>query len=165
MPGSTRVTGSIWCGVLLAIGCPVAAAPPLTPVVVNWQGYSVETPAGYCVEARMGPDFVVRYLRAGGAKGPVLAGIYTGYAPDFHPDCAQPVKRTSTRNGLTVQSVRGADNCAELLFSDPNSTGRGFLHIWFGPDAKDHSALAERLIDSVRAASKDAKNSEPPACD
>jgi hypothetical protein len=147
----------------LVVASPVAAASPPT-LAVNWQGYSLEAPAGYCVESRRGPDFMTRYLRLGGAKGPVLVGVYTGHAPSFEPDCAQPVKRTWTQNGLSFQSVRGADHCAEFLVSDPHDRDRGFLHLWLGPDAKDHSELAERLVDSIRPAPKDAESSEPAAC-
>jgi hypothetical protein len=147
----------------LVVTGPVAAAPP-PPLVVAWQGYSLEAPAGYCVESRRGPDFITRYLRLGGSKGPVLVGVYTGHAPSFQPECAQPTQRAWTRNGLSFQSVRGADRCAEFLVSDPNNGDRGFLHLWFGPDAKDHSELAERLVDSIRPAPKDARSSEPAAC-
>jgi hypothetical protein len=151
---------------ILAPAHPSRGAEARTPLVV-WPGYTLELPAGYCADLSKGPDFDVLYVRqSGGATAEVLAGIYAGFAADFQPDCVRPSTRTSRSNGLRVRAVRGADSCAEFLIDDPTSTGRGLLHIWFGPAARDHDQLAENLVSSVRPAHLPvADATQPPACD
>ncbi|MGH9443619.1 MAG: hypothetical protein ACRD16_15240 [Thermoanaerobaculia bacterium] len=139
-----------------------AAEPP--PTVVAFNGYALEVPSGFCIQTRRGPDFVVRYLRSGGLTGPILAGAYTGFAPDFRPDCANPTKRSWTAKALSFESVRGADGCAEFLVRDPKKETRGVLHVWFGPDAKANRTLAEKMVDSIAPADKAAGDVEPLAC-
>jgi hypothetical protein len=148
---------------LVCLGPACAQAAPSAPSAV-WQHFALSLPAGYCVQYQQGPDFVVRYLRASDSKGPILAGIYTGYAPNFSPDCESPTKRTWTSKSLKFESVEGSDSCAEFLVSDPTSQDRGFLHLWFGPDAKNHPALAHALVDSILPAPLDAANSEGSPC-
>lgn len=149
-------------GFLLSLASSLATAAPPTPLVV-WPGYALDLPSGYCVELRRGPDFAVRYVRSA-PNSPVLAGIYAGHAPNFEPDCAKATKRSWTSNGLSIKSVRHGGECAEFLVSDPKKQERGFLHIWFGPDAKDHSQLAQRLVDSIRPAPSGSDSPEPPPC-
>jgi hypothetical protein len=149
---------------LLVCHGPIGAQAAPAPLAVVWQHFGLSLPAGYCVQYQQGPDFVVRYLRAGDSKGPILAGIYTGYAPSFSPDCKPATRRTSTTKGLKLESVEGSDSCAEFLVSDPASRDRGFLHLWFGPDAKSHPGLAHALVDSISPAPLDAASSEGPAC-
>jgi hypothetical protein len=148
---------------LVCLGPACAQAVPSALSVV-WQHFALSLPAGYCVQYQQGPDFVVRYLRAGDSKGPILAGIYTGYAPNFSPDCKASAKRTWTSKSLKFESVEGSDSCAEFLVSDPTSQDRGFLHLWFGPDAKNHPASAHALVDSISPAPLDAANAEGLPC-
>jgi len=147
---------------LLAFSPPMAAAPP-SPLLI-WPGYLLELPPGYCVGLSKGADFDVYSVRSA-SEAPVLAGVYAGYAPSFHPDCEKPTSRTWNANGLSFESVRGTGGCAEFLVHDATNTERGFLHIWFGPAAQDHPQLAERLIASVHPARMPVKDSaEPPQC-
>lgn len=148
------------CACLVATGA--QAAPTSVPVV--WQHFALSVPAGYCVDHQQGPDFVVRYIRSGDSKGPILAGVYTGHAPNFSPDCKSASKRHSIRKSLKFDSVEGSDSCAEYLVSDPKNEDRGFLHLWFGPDAKTHSDIAHSVVDSIAPAAMTADNVEGPTC-
>ena len=91
---------------LLVCHGPVGAQAAPAPLAVVWQHFGLSLPAGYCVHYQQGPDFVVRYLRAGDSKGPILAGIYTGYAPNFSPDCKSATKRTWTSKSLKLSRSR-----------------------------------------------------------
>lgn len=135
--------------------------------LVIWPGYVVDLPANHCVTRQNGPDFHVLYLKdRQSPKHVILVGIYCGFAPGFHPDCVKPASRTWKANGLSFQSVRSADGCAEFLVQDPANTQRGFLHLWFGPGAKEHAAMAEALVASIRPAPLPLKDVvDPPACD
>lgn len=144
----------------------VAAAGPAKPLVI-WPGYVLELPAEHCVDLSKGPDFDVLYVRARrSSRDEPLAGVYAGFAPSFEPECAKPTRRSWNANGLSFESVRGSEGCAEFLVQDPTNRDRGKLHIWFGPAAKDHSQLAERLVASIRPAAMPVKDvTEPPQCD
>jgi hypothetical protein len=85
-------------------------------------------------------------------------------APRFEPDCAKPAKRSWTSRGLAFESVRDNGSCAEFLVHDPKKSDRGFLHVWYGPDAKEHPRLAEGLVESIRPAPPGSESSESPAC-
>jgi len=147
--------------VWLALPSLAAAAPH--PLLI-WPGYLIELPPGYCVGLSKGADFDVYSVRSA-SEAPVLAGVYAGYAPSFQPDCEKPTSRTWTANGLSFESVRGTGGCAEFLVRDSTNTERGLLHIWFGPAAKDHPQLAERLVASVRPARMPVKDvTDPPQC-
>lgn len=150
---------SVLSGILVSADKPQA--------FVLWPGYVVELPAGHCVTRQNGPDFHVLYVKdRQSPKHAILAGIYCGFAPGFHPDCVKPASRAWKANGLSFQSVRSADGCAEFLVQDPANTQRGSLHVWFGPGAKEHAALAEALVASIRPAPLPLKDpTEPPACD
>jgi hypothetical protein len=147
---------------LLACALPAAAAAP--EALLIWPGYRLELPPGYCVGLSKGADFDVYTVRSA-SGAPVLASIYAGYAPNFQPDCEKPTKRSWNANGLSFDSVRGADGCAEFLVHDATNSERGQLHIWFGPAAKEHAQLAERLVESVRPARMPVNDAtEPPQC-
>lgn len=123
-----------------------------TPVVV-WPGYILELPPEYCVATQHGPDFRVLYVRERRlSPSGILVGIYCGFAPDFDPKCAKPVKKSWNAGGLSYKSVRGEEGCAEILVQDPANSHRGSLHIWFGPGARKHAPLAEALLASIRPA-------------
>jgi len=148
---------------LLLCASALRGVPDSTTLTLS-PGYTVGLPAGYCVERSKGPDFVVLYVRDQAApKKPVLAGIYGGHNPR-QPECANGKTRQWTANGLSFKSARGSEGCAEFLVQDGKSSERGFLHLWFGPAAKDHSQLAESLIASVHPAPMPVNPSEPPAC-
>ncbi len=135
----------------------VRAANP-TPVVI-WPGYILELPPEYCVATQKGPDFDVLYVRERKlSPSGILVGIYCGFAPKFKPGCAKPAKKGWNAGGLSFRSVRGEEGCAEFLVQDPASSQRGSLHVWFGPGAKKHAALAEALIASIRPAPMPLKN-------
>lgn len=142
----------------------VSAEKPKSLVV--WPGYILDVPLNHCVEQRNGPDFHVLYVRdQQSSTHAILAGIYLGFAPDFKPDCAKPATKTWSASGLSFKSVRGAGQCAEVLVQDPANTQRGYLHLWFGPGAKEHAQLAESLITSIRPAPLPLKDvPDPPAC-
>lgn len=144
----------------------VAAAGPAKPLVI-WPGYILALPPEHCVELSKGPDFDVLYVRARQAsKDAILAGVYAGFAPSFEPECVKPTRRSWNANGLSFESVRGGDGCAEFLVQDPTKRDRGQLHIWFGPAAKEHPQLAERLVGSIRPAPMPVKDvTELPQCD
>lgn len=155
--GSAITTACLW------LVCTSSGAAS-SSVAVVWQHFALSLPAGYCVSYQQGPDFVVRYLRAGDSKGPILAGVYTGHAPNFSPECKSASKRTWTSKSLKLEAVEGSDACAEFLVSDPKNQDRGFLHLWFGPDAKSHSDLAHSLVDSIAPASMSSNNVDGPSC-
>ena len=150
----------------LLLAAALGATEHPTSVAV-WPGYMVELPAGHCAELTKGPDFdVMRVRDRRAAADAFLVGIYAGFAPNFEPECARPTKRKWTSNRLAFESVRGLGGCAELLVRDPTNSERGVLHIWYGPGARSHGQLAERLVASIRPAPmpmKDATN--PPPCD
>ena len=143
---------------LLTMAAQVLLAPVLlcaakSDSMVVWPGYILELPPNHCFTTDNGPDFHVLYLRdRQSSQHVILAGIYAGFAPNFRPECAKPATRKWSANNLSFQSVRSADGCAEFLVNDPANTQRGYLHIWFGPGAKEHSQMAEALIASIRPA-------------
>ena len=148
---------------LLALA-PLSAARCDSMVV--WPGYILDLPPNYCVSTDHGPDFRVLYLRdRQSSQHVILAGIYAGLAPDFRPDCTKPATRDWRANDLSFRSVRSSDGCAEFLVNDPASSQRGYLHVWFGPGAKAHPAMAEALIASIRPAPMPLESApEPPSC-
>lgn len=134
----------LWTGAL--------RAAPSAATVTLWPGYTIELPAGHCVELSRRVDFDVIYIRDPSApKTPVLVGVYAGHNPE-NLDCANATVRQSSANGLSVRSARAPDGCAEFLVQDVKTHERGFLHIWFGPAAKDHPERAENVVASVRQA-------------
>ena len=142
----------------------VSAEKPKSLVV--WPGYVFDVPPNHCIETRNGPDFHVLYVRdQQSSTHVILAGIYLGFAPSFKPDCAKPVAKSWRANSLSFKSVRGDGQCAEVLVEDPAKTERGYLHLWFGPGAKEHAPMAESLIASIRPAPMPLKDvPDPPAC-
>jgi hypothetical protein len=142
-------------------------AAPAPKSLTIWPGYVLELPPGYCADLSKGPDFDVLYVwERGTSKDQVLAGIYAGFAPNFEPKCAKPTTRTWNADGLSYKSVQGTNGCSEFLVQDPTNRERGFLHVWYGPAAKDHAQLADRLVESIHPAHMpvpDATN--PPPCD
>ena len=134
---------------LLAAGAPTNL-PPAT--LTLWPGYTIGLPAGHCVELSRGPDFDVLYFRdQKSPKRPILAGVYAGHNPK-ELECANAKTRDWSADGLSFKSARGSEGCAEFLVQDPKKPERGFLHIWFGPAAKDNPDLAEGVVSSVRPA-------------
>jgi len=117
-----------------------------------WPGYTIGLPVNYCVNLSRGPDFDTLYFRDRGApNAPLLAGLYAGHNPaEFK--CIDPTSREWDAHGLHFKSVHNSGGCSEFQVQDPKKPERGFLHIWFGPAAKDHQNLAEGLVASVRAA-------------
>ena len=115
-----------------------------------WPGYSIELPAGHCVQLDRGPDFDVLYFRDEAApKSPILLGLYTGHNPE-EPKCENGKTKEWNANGLAFLSVRGTDGCAEFAVRDPKKPERGSMHLWFGPAAKERNSLAEAAISSIR---------------
>jgi len=142
---------SVLAAILLLATHVVRAAPDATTLTL-WPGYTVALPAGHCVELSRGPDFDVLYFRDRSApKGPILVGLYAGHNPK-ELECAKPTSRQWTANGVSFKSVRGSDGCAEFLVEDAKKPERGFLHIWFGPAARNNPPLAEGVVQSVRPA-------------
>ena len=166
----SAVRRALVAGGLAMGGATVAAtalAAPASPgALVIWPGYSVELPRDHCVDVHKGPDFDVLYVRRRESKQEdFLLAIYAGYAPKFAPDCSRPTTRKWTASGLSFESVRGAEGCAEFLVRDPTSTERGSLHLWFGPAAAERGQTAERLLASVRPVPLPVKDATaPPAC-
>jgi hypothetical protein len=155
---------------LLLTSALLSADKPKSLIV--WPGYILDLPPNHCVEMSNGPDFHVLYLHdQQSPKHVILTGVCAGFAPNFEPDCAKPAKRTWTANGLTFESVRSADGCAEFLIHDAAKSDRGYLHVWFGPSEGTlaDGGSADR-IHSVRAAAAEGcagasglqlKNTEP----
>jgi protein-S-isoprenylcysteine O-methyltransferase Ste14 len=162
---TVAVGGLAIAGALVSVAA-AQAAPAIPGALVIWPGYSVELPRDHCVDVHKGPDFDVLYVRQREAKtDDFLLAIYAGYAPHFAPECARPTSRKWTASGLSFESVRGAEGCAEFLIHDATSTERGLLHIWFGPGSAEHAQTAERLLASVRPVPLPVKDAtSPPAC-
>ena len=134
---------------LLLLAAAASAAEKPTTLKL-WPGYSIELPAGHCVQLDRGPDFDVLYFRdEADPKGPILLGLYTGHNPE-EPKCENGTTKEWNANGLAFLSVRGRDGCAEFAVSDPKKPERGAMHLWFGPAAKEHRSLAEAAIASIR---------------
>ena len=128
------------------------AADPGPKTLTLWPGYTIELPAGYCVDLSRRADFDLVYFRDP-AKKPVLVGIYAGHNPE-RLDCAQPVtSRKWTANGFAYESARNPEGCEEFQISDPAKPERGYLHIWYGPDGKQNGKRAKAVIDSIRPSS------------
>jgi hypothetical protein len=126
-----------------AVGCSAVEADAPPRRLLLWPGYSLEIPAGYLADVREGPDFFVHYVHDDTSPdSPLLIGIYSGYAPDFDPECTNAETRMWSAHDLEFQSVRGTDGCAEFLVRDPAVSDRGLLHLWFGPAARDRAQLA-----------------------
>ena len=144
------ITSSALAMLLLAAASqPAAGAATLT----LWPGYTIELPRGYCVVLERRADFDLVYFHDRHApKGPVLVGIYAGHNPE-DLECPKAAKRQWNANNLNFKSARNAAGCAEFLVQDLNTAERGFLHLWFGPAAKDHQDLARAVIASVHASS------------
>ncbi len=151
-------------GILFLAASALRAAPEPT-ILTIWPGYTVGLPAGHCVQVSRGPDFSVLYFRDQRApKSPILVGVYTGHNPR-DPECAKSTARQWTANGLSFKSVRNADGCAEFGVEDSKKPERGFLHMWFGPGAKDHPDLGEGVVASVHPAPLPIEHpSELPPC-
>jgi hypothetical protein len=162
-PSRSPALGAAVAALLLPAG--LAAAPPPKPLVI-WPGYVFELPPDHCIDLSKGPDFDLLYVRARrSSREAVLTGIYAGFAPSFEPECGKPTRRSWKANGLSFESVRGAEGCAEFLVEDPTNRDRGKLHLWFGPAAKNHPQLAERLLGSIRPAAMPVKDvSDLPQC-
>src|SRR5262245_52082 len=127
---------------------PAAAATTLT----LWPGYTIDLPPGYCVALDRRADFDLVYFHDRQLpKGPILVGIYSGHNPE-DLECPKATNKEWRANGLSFKSARNKDGCAEFLVKDQTRQERGFLHIWFGPAAKDHQKLAEGVVASVRTA-------------
>jgi hypothetical protein len=142
---------TLFAGLLLSASSLALAAGPASKTLTLWPGYTIELPAGYCVDLSRRADFDLVYFRDPSRK-PVLVGIYAGHNPE-NLECKQPVtKKQWTANGLSLESVRNAE-CTELLIQDPKKPDRGFLHIWFGPDGQEHRDRAEGVISSIRPSS------------
>jgi len=117
-----------------------------------WPGYTIDLPPGHCVNLSRGPDFDTLSFRAiDPPSSPFLIGLYAGHNPE-EPKCPKPAKKTWGDNDLSFTSVRGGDGCAEFSVRDPKTPERGFLHLWYGPAAKDHASLAEGVLSSIRPA-------------
>src|SRR5262249_53485212 len=117
------------------------------------RGYTIARPAGHCVELSRRADFdIVDFHDQTAPKGPILVGIYAGHNPE-NLECSKPTTREWSANGLSFKSARGSDGCAEFLIQDPKKPERGFLHIWFGPAAKDRKDLAESVVTSIHPSS------------
>jgi hypothetical protein len=160
--GSPRVIALALAALSLAASATRAAEIPT--VLKLWPGYSIELPAGHCVQIDRGPDFDVLYFRGGATeKDPVLIGLYTGFAPR-EPECPKPVTKEWDANDLSFKSVRGGDGCAEFGVKDPKKPERGYLHLWYGPGAKDHAQLAEGVLASIRPIPKTDRPDDLPKC-
>jgi hypothetical protein len=141
----TRILAPI---LLLATSSQPTTAPTSLAL---WPGYTVQLPADHCVALDRRVDFdLVYFHRSSDPKGPILLGIYSGHNPE-NLDCTGAKKHWEA-NGLAFDSARGPGDCAEFLIQDPKKPERGFLHIWFGPAAKDHQRDAEAVVASVRMA-------------
>jgi hypothetical protein len=148
----TRPSAALtWIVAIAASSAPVIAAGPSPKTLTLWPGYTIELPAGYCVDLSRRADFDLVYFRDP-SKKPVLVGIYAGHNPE-RLDCAPPVtKKEWTANGFAFESARNGRVCEEFQIRDPARPERGYLHIWYGPDGREHSARARSVIDSIRAA-------------
>jgi len=147
-----RMIGLNRLGNAALIAVTLAGGAPAPTTLILWPGYTIELPANHCVSLSRGPDFDTLSFRDRSVpKAPPLAGLYAGHNPE-ELKCAEPTSREWDANGLHFKSVRGSDGCAEFQIEDSKQPERGFLHVWFGPGAKDHPQLAEGLVASVKPA-------------
>ena len=101
----------------------------------------------------MAPKAALASVREQSApKGPNLIGLYAGHNPE-ELECPKAETRQWEANGLSFKSARGSDGCAEFLVEDPKRPERGYLHLWFGPVAKDHPQAAEGVVASIHPSS------------
>ena len=134
---------------LLLLASPISAATA-PPTVVLWPGYRVVLPAEHCIDLSRRVDFDLIYFHGvGDPDGPILVGIYAGHNPE-NLDCPKGDTKEWIANGLRFKSVRSNEGCAEFLIDDPATPERGYLHIWFGPAAKNDPKAAEAVISSVQ---------------
>ena len=155
------LTGLLAAALLLA---GVSASPSTSQIITVWPGYTLQVPAGYCVDVDNGPDFDVFFVRESAGDRHQLVGVYAGYAPSFQPDDSNPDTRHWNKSAVAFTSGRGEFAPIEYLVHDPSNSARGYLHIWFGPAVAAHPELEQRFIASIRPSPLPVVPSDPPRC-